>query len=177
MKPFDETKYYLGKLCKRGHDYDGTGKSLRYIGVSCVECTRIAGELYRKNNQVRIVQYKKDYRKKNHNKLYEVDKKYREENPDQCRAYYTKYREENPNKVKKIKKKWAKENSDKVREFHRKQTLELSENYVKSRITSNLKIERDKIPPEMIEIKREQIMLHREIKQYKKEIKDGLTTR
>jgi len=27
---FDKSKYYLGTVCKRGHDYEGTGMSLRY---------------------------------------------------------------------------------------------------------------------------------------------------
>ena len=45
MKPFDETKFYLGTLCNRVHDYDGTGQSLRYVGGVCVECIKVYGEL------------------------------------------------------------------------------------------------------------------------------------
>lgn len=39
---FDSTKYKLGKLCKRGHDWNGTGKSLRYAinSPTCVDCAR-----------------------------------------------------------------------------------------------------------------------------------------
>jgi len=29
--PYDPTHYYLGKLCPLGHDYQGTGQSLRRI--------------------------------------------------------------------------------------------------------------------------------------------------
>lgn len=37
---FDEEKYYLGRLCKRVHDWNGTGASLRYIsGAECCKCT------------------------------------------------------------------------------------------------------------------------------------------
>lgn len=38
---FDPTRHFLGNLCKRGHDWDGTGKSLRYgeITGSCAECS------------------------------------------------------------------------------------------------------------------------------------------
>ena len=36
---FDENKYYLGTLCKRGHEYKATGKSLRCIRRrACVVC-------------------------------------------------------------------------------------------------------------------------------------------
>jgi hypothetical protein len=36
---FDTTKYVLGKLCPRGHDYHGTGQSLRRLPRSvCLEC-------------------------------------------------------------------------------------------------------------------------------------------
>ena len=31
MPAFDTTKYGLGKLCPRGHDYHGTGESLRQV--------------------------------------------------------------------------------------------------------------------------------------------------
>jgi hypothetical protein len=36
---FDTTKYVLGKLCPRGHDYHGTGQSLRRLPkFVCLEC-------------------------------------------------------------------------------------------------------------------------------------------
>ena len=38
-EPLDPTKYRLGPLCKRGHDYQGTGQSLRRVGsAACVAC-------------------------------------------------------------------------------------------------------------------------------------------
>lgn len=38
---FDTTKYRLGPLCKRGHDWSGTGQSLRLIGRSnCLMCNQ-----------------------------------------------------------------------------------------------------------------------------------------
>jgi hypothetical protein len=38
---YDASKYKLGKLCKRGHDYEGTGQSLLYKRNSvCVTCDR-----------------------------------------------------------------------------------------------------------------------------------------
>ena len=36
---FNESKYRLGRLCKRGHDWMGSGCSLRYVASSdCVQC-------------------------------------------------------------------------------------------------------------------------------------------
>lgn len=40
LPDFDVSRFYLGKLCSRKHDYFGTGKSLRYMKRSCVECER-----------------------------------------------------------------------------------------------------------------------------------------
>src|SRR5687768_11450329 len=39
----DVTRYRLGKLCPQGHDYQGTGQSLRRQRQGdCVECGRVA---------------------------------------------------------------------------------------------------------------------------------------
>jgi hypothetical protein len=38
---YDEARHYLGQLCSRGHDYEGTGKSLRRKrSHQCVPCDR-----------------------------------------------------------------------------------------------------------------------------------------
>lgn len=38
-EPFDTTRYYLGKLCPHGHDFEGTGHSLlRKHNQRCREC-------------------------------------------------------------------------------------------------------------------------------------------
>jgi hypothetical protein len=39
VSPFDPTKYVLGKLCPRGHDYHGSGRTLlRISGHRCMQC-------------------------------------------------------------------------------------------------------------------------------------------
>jgi len=53
----------------------------------------------------------------------------------------------------------------------------LVEAYIATQLIKRYDIKRSQIPPEMIELKREQLMFFREIQQYKKEIKDGITTR
>jgi hypothetical protein len=48
ISPFDASKYVLGKLCPRGHDYQGTGQSLRRLPkFTCWECHK-AGERERR---------------------------------------------------------------------------------------------------------------------------------
>jgi hypothetical protein len=191
MKPFDETKYYLGKLCKRGHDYDGTGKSLRYMSHNCVECIKISRALYQKENAEKLKEYRKNYRKENAEKLKEYRKnnadkakeyrknnadkakEYRKINAEKLKEYIKNYRKENPDKIKKH----SENNQARQKERNAKEISFLDNNYVKKLITAQLKIERLKILPETIELKREQLMLFREIKQYKKEISNGITTR
>ena len=169
MKPFDETKYYLGKLCKRGHDYDGTGKSLRYMSHNCVECIKISRALYQKEDAEKLKEYRKNYQKENAEKLKEYRKNYRKENPEKLKEY----RKNNADKIKK----YSENNQARQKERNAKEISFLDNNYVKKLITAQLKIERLKILPETIELKREQLMLFREIKQYKKEISNGITTR
>jgi hypothetical protein len=39
---FDKSKYKLGQLCGKGHDWNGTGQGLRYInGGKCIACQKL----------------------------------------------------------------------------------------------------------------------------------------
>ncbi|HEY5868433.1 MAG TPA: hypothetical protein VI542_23215 [Candidatus Tectomicrobia bacterium] len=51
--PFDTTRYRLGKLCPRGHDYEGTGQSLRVNNKAgyCIACNVATKQ--RKRDQAR----------------------------------------------------------------------------------------------------------------------------
>jgi hypothetical protein len=54
---FDEEKYYLGTLCKRGHDWNNTGFTLRYVkGMNCPLCRRVTSNYkYRRKRPIEIV--------------------------------------------------------------------------------------------------------------------------
>lgn len=68
----DKTNKYLGSLCKRGHDHEGTGKSLRYSNRgSCVECTVSAGAKWRKANPEKVREYTRKWREANPEKITE----------------------------------------------------------------------------------------------------------
>jgi transposase-like protein len=41
MITYDPEKHYLGKLCKRSHDYRGTGQTLRYKKYVCIACKKL----------------------------------------------------------------------------------------------------------------------------------------
>lgn len=53
---FDPSKLYLGQLCKHGHDWNGSGQSLRRISNSdCAECNRQRGSsFYKEKRQPRL---------------------------------------------------------------------------------------------------------------------------
>lgn len=54
----DKTNKYLGRLCRRGHDHEGTGKSLRYGNRGrCVKCAVSAGAKWRKANPEKATEY------------------------------------------------------------------------------------------------------------------------
>jgi hypothetical protein len=51
---FDATKYRLGKLCPQGHEYEGTGRSLRRQKQGdCVECGKLAKRQKRQRGKAR----------------------------------------------------------------------------------------------------------------------------
>jgi hypothetical protein len=46
---YDTGKYYLGKLCPKGHDYEGTGQSLLYRrNKRCLQCDRESAQARRR---------------------------------------------------------------------------------------------------------------------------------
>ena len=72
MKLTDKT--YLGSLCKREHDYENTGQSLRFrAGCNCVQCQHD----YQRSDDFRA--YMKIYRQKESHKKYnrEYQREYR----------------------------------------------------------------------------------------------------
>lgn len=61
---------YLGKLCKRGHDWNGTGKSLRdKNNRTCYECEKMISTKYKQLHKIEMKIYLKKYR---HNHIDEV---------------------------------------------------------------------------------------------------------
>lgn len=103
---FDPEVHIMGGLCARGHDYNGSGMSVRY-GKSrkCVICNRIYINKYKieheaqtkaiqaqyyLENKEEIKQRVKDRRKKDPGKDKEYRKGWRENNRDRIKGYYIK---------------------------------------------------------------------------------------
>ncbi len=85
MKPFDKSKFYLGNLCKRGHDYEGSGQSLRYLSNNnCRACEALhhkrsperleLNRAYKSRNKEKIKFKDALYRKLNKAKYLKLDK-------------------------------------------------------------------------------------------------------
>jgi hypothetical protein len=51
-------RHKLGQLCSYGHDYKGTGKSLRSRSGSCLECNRRHQKRYREKQKEKMMNQK-----------------------------------------------------------------------------------------------------------------------
>ena len=118
---------YLGKLCPKGHEWEGTGKSLLYKSTSgCFLCTKELcqktqkGEEYKRKKII----YSKEYRRKNKEKL---------------RIYSQKYRESKRGKA-----------NRKILSniFNKRNVKELKDNYIKQRLCENSILKHNDIPQE-----------------------------
>ena len=111
-------------------------------------------------------EYNKEYWAKNKDKFKERGKEYRAKNKDKLKEY----RAKNKDKFKEHRAK----NKDKFKEYKKEGTVKLSNVYVKGMLrTSGIK--KHQITPELIELKKQQILLYREIKNIKGDIKNGTT--
>ena len=198
MKPFDETKYYLGKLCKRGHDYDGTGKSLMLVSIrGCRVCKKESMSKYLLTHK----ESEKKHRLKNKDKKKEYLKKYYMENKERSSEYAKEYYLKNKDKKKEFRlnnKKYTKEyylknkeillkkhkvyalknkvyKKEYSKEYHSKISKELTDVYLRSQLAKN-GLKSNKVTHEMIEVKRQQLIIFRGIRDIRKDIKDGVNT-
>lgn len=147
----DQDKFFLGGICKRGHDFQETGKTLRKkIDNTCPECNSIRSRKYREQNRDRINEkqrvekykryhsdpefaerirkYCRDYYHKNHAECRRKNFEYAEQNRERLREYARQYRANNPEKVKAGKRQYAVENPLKIKELrnrrkHRKKQV------------------------------------------------------
>ncbi len=127
----------------------------------CKECLNIYSKAYRKANPEKILAYNKAYRKAN---------------PEKILAYSKAYYKVNKEKLNDYSKEWAVNNPEKRKVSVNKNALknkkELSDNYVKRLFIQRTSLTASDIPPELIEIKRQQLILKRLLKQ-QKELTNG----
>ena len=127
--------HYLGTLCKCGHEYLDTDRSLRYVkGHHCFQCQSEKRKCYQKNNRKKLLFRGRKYSQSISGK--EVKKKYR--------------------------KKHRKERQLQAKEYARKNTEALSDVYVKSQLRKSHTKNSEDITPKIIELKRIQLKFRRE---------------
>jgi len=63
---FDPMVFFLGVLCQRKHDYQGTGRSLRYVDGSrtCCQCKAERNRAYYLKHKDKILEQQRGYQRK-----------------------------------------------------------------------------------------------------------------
>lgn len=109
----------------------------------------------------------------NHERLKAASAKWRKENLEKARGYAAKWRKENRERVNAYAAKWDAKNPEKVKamsaNWRKKGRDVLSDSYVSNSLGIALK----NCPQQLIELKREQLMLHRVTKQLITTIKES----
>jgi hypothetical protein len=107
---------HLGTLCKRNHDFQGSGCSVRNRKHGyCHECSSLTQERYseaRKKKQA-------EYRANNKEKIKEIGRKYREENWEHISAYYREWYAANREQVIQRRKARRQERGDGKKNIHK----------------------------------------------------------
>jgi hypothetical protein len=119
VRDFDDTKYFLGVLCSRGHDYKGTGLSIRRSAGSCIACDKIVNKSYYEDNKDAILKHQKNYVENNSDAVKKRDADYYKRNCEKIKSRSSDWRRNNPEQKYKNDLKWAEENPEKVHESRR----------------------------------------------------------
>lgn len=82
--PLETDKYYLGSLCLKEHDYNGTGKSWRYkVKGTCVICAKDRSRRQKNNNPEQYREYQQEYHRQNWECIRQQQKLYRKLNREE----------------------------------------------------------------------------------------------
>ena len=124
----------LGTLCRRGHDHNGTGKSLRYkCGHNpCVECNTINARRNREDNPERYNAVKARYREKNRAKANAWHRNHYAENIEKIKARHARNYQDNKERV--LERTRARFNKDRPAAYRRQN------NYMKAQRANNTQL-------------------------------------
>lgn len=117
---FDTELFRLGNLCRRGHDWNGSGQSLRRIkGSTCEECNRQRKRQHYTNNREQyLTRVSERYRKKRESIL-KYAREYREKNLESIRQRNRNYRLANLGKIRQQNREYQKVNREKRNDYQR----------------------------------------------------------
>ena len=141
---------YLGKLCKRKHEWGNTGKTMRTIvNNSCIKCTLIYNVTYREKNKLLLAKKRRDTWKNREGRI-------------RIKAYKKEYRDRNLERWKKLSYKYShtKNAIRRNNEAGAKGRETLSDNYIKNSI-----LHYSDAPDWLVELKRIHIKITRLIKE------------
>lgn len=152
------------------HAYQRKQAAKDGLQYTCKECQREIRAEYYLNNKKNFAERSKKYREENKEKYVARSKKYYLENKDKLIAYQNKYKQENKKKVADRKGAYREKNLDKIlmdgRNIAKEYSDTLHDSHIKTIISNVSNLKRKDIPQELIELKREQLKLHRAIKNY-----------
>jgi hypothetical protein len=109
--------------------------------------------------------YLRGWRESNSEKVRAWKREYVARNPERCRAIVREWRKNNRERTNEFSRKWSKQNAEKVRARHSKRRDALAVHYVARLMGFHSKTLLKY--PDLIEAKREQIKIHRQLKQQK----------
>lgn len=147
-------------VCKNGHLIHANGF---YKDGSCKLCDNDRSRRWKEGNQEKLKEYNKEYYKKN---LEKVKKKFRSwyaNNKERFVEIRKVWNLANVERTRSNSRKWARDNPEKVMINNRRSMVEISDSYVRNR----LGLKKVDVPQEIIELKRQHIILKREIKKWK----------
>lgn len=144
--------YYKDSRAKDGHT------------SRCKACVNADSKTWKKQNAERYAEYRTAYYEKNKAKLITIRSAWAKENADKVKSYDRKWREANAQRLKAMDMAWRKDHPEKVAEYRRKHVDEVSQSYV----ANLLEIPTAKVPPELLQMKRDEIALRRMARTLKK---------
>lgn len=169
MKTVPEGRY-LGILCKRKHDWEDTGKSLRYkrkvkVGP-CVFCERLTNTKRYEAHKEKILLKKRNRYSKNRERLCERARVlYKENKERRCEVSRKNYLK-NRKKIQRNRSVYASNPVNKARARARQRAYSetLTGGYVRKRLTEDMNIKARDVSEELVELKRAQLKLSRLLK-------------
>jgi len=160
---------YLGGICKRGHDWNGTGKSLRYkTSKGCIECNYITGLNYFYNNRKKCNEKTRKYWARNNEKKRARKRELYSQDPERHKRYSRKSYYANIECIREKKRKWRKLHRKEAREYDNKRYKELPDCVVKQMICQKTNLRAKDIPQDHVEWERARIKTNRLIKERRK---------
>lgn len=177
---FDEDMLYLGTLCKRGHEYKKTGKSLRRkVNRACIKCSNENSWKSKQKPEVKkkIGEYEQNPEVKKRRKAYRQSPEGKKKTRERQRRSYQKPEVKKRRReaaIKCLQKPEVRNKRNKnLRKYNMENCRNLEHTYIRKRIYERYGLKVSEITPEMIEIKRIEILLKRELSTMQKEIANG----